>query len=150
MDPLDVLQADIMRTLAQPRRLQIIHRLIEGPVEVSRIAVDLGISQPNASQHLAVMRNAGVVEAERNGREVRYRITDPDIVAACAVMRRVLSRRLERLAGLSDPTRLAFDAGYPREDASVTPPPALPAAGPNPDIPAAIDTDRPLVAAATR
>lgn len=105
MDPLDILQADIMRTLAQPRRLQIIHRLVAGPVEVSRIALDLGISQPNASQHLAVMRNAGVVEAERSGREVRYRLTDPEIVAACAVMRGVLSRRLDRLADLSDIAR---------------------------------------------
>jgi len=113
MDELDILQADIMRTLAQPRRLQIIHRLVDGPVEVSRIALDLGITQPNASQHLAVMRNAGVVEAERSGREVRYRLTDPEIVAACAVMRGVLGRRLERLAGLSDIARGEHPAATP-------------------------------------
>ena len=102
MDGIDTLQAEIMRTLAHPRRLRIIHRLAAGPVEVGRIALDLGISQPNASQHLAVMRNLGVVEAERSGREVRYRLTDPEIVATCELMRGVLARRLDRLASLSD------------------------------------------------
>jgi DNA-binding transcriptional ArsR family regulator len=107
MDEIDELQGEIMRTLAHPRRLRIIHRLSTGPVEVGRLAADLGISQPNASQHLAVMRAVGVVEAERHGREVRYRLSDPEIVAACGLMRGVLARRLERLAGLSDAARNA-------------------------------------------
>ena len=113
MDEIDILQAEIMRTLAHPRRLQVIHRLADGPVEVGRIAADLGISQPNASQHLAVMRAAGVVEAERNGREVRYRLSDPEIVAACGLMRGVLGRRLDRLAGLSGLARLAEPTRVP-------------------------------------
>ena len=107
MDEIDILQAEILRTLAHPSRLRIIHRLAGGPVEVGRIAADLGISQPNASQHLAVMRAAGVVEAERNGREVRYRLTDPEIIAACDLMRGVLGRRLARLADLSAAARRA-------------------------------------------
>ncbi len=101
MDPIYVLQAEVLKTLASPRRLEIIHRLAEGPCEVGRLAEELGISQPNASQHLAVMRAAGIVEAERDGREVRYRLTDPDVVVACTVMRGVLQRRLSRLADLS-------------------------------------------------
>jgi DNA-binding transcriptional ArsR family regulator len=109
MDEIDILQADIMRTLAHPSRLRIIHRLASEPVEVGRIAADLGISQPNASQHLAVMRAVGVVEAERCGREVRYRLSDPEIVAACELMRGVLGRRLARLSFLSDATRRAPD-----------------------------------------
>ena len=98
MDDIDDLQAGIMRTLAHPSRLRIIHRLAGGPVEVGRIAADLGISQPNASQHLAVMRAVGIVDAERAGREVRYRLSDPGIVAACELMRGVLGRRLARPA----------------------------------------------------
>lgn len=101
MDEIEVLQAEIMRMLAHPRRLAIIHRLAEGPVEVGRIAADLRISQPNVSQHLAVMRATGLVTADRNGREVRYRLSDPEIVAACGLMRKVLARRLDRLATLS-------------------------------------------------
>lgn len=101
MDEIDTLQAEIMRTLAHPRRLRLIHELAGGPVEVGRLARTLGISQPNASQHLAVMRAAGIVEAERSGREARYRLTDPEVVGACDLMRGVLARRLGRLAGLS-------------------------------------------------
>ena len=62
----------------------------------------MGISQPNVSQHLAVMRAAGIVEAERDGREVRYRLTDPDVIVACNLMRGVLMRRLARLGELSE------------------------------------------------
>src|SRR5512139_2405642 len=100
MDEITELQAEILKTLASPRRLDILHRLSEGPVEVGRLADELGLAQPNVSQHLAVLRAAGLVEAEREGREVRYRLSDPDVMVACGVMRRVLERRLDRLAHL--------------------------------------------------
>jgi DNA-binding transcriptional ArsR family regulator len=100
MDDITTLQAEILKTLASPRRLDILHRLAEGPCEVGRLAEELGVAQPNVSQHLAVLRAAGLVEAEREGREVRYRLTDPDVMIACSVMRRVLERRLDRLASL--------------------------------------------------
>ena len=44
------------------------------------------------------MRAAGVVEAERDGREVRYRLSDPEIICACETMRGVLVRRLARIS----------------------------------------------------
>ena len=101
MDEITLLQAEVLRTLASPRRLEILHRLAEGPREVSRLADELEISQPNVSQHLAVLRSAGLVETERLGREVRYRLADPDVMVACDLMRRVLERRIGRLANLS-------------------------------------------------
>lgn len=104
MDEIYSLQADVLKTLASPHRLEILHRLAEGPCEVGRLAEELGLSQPNVSQHLAVLRSAGVVEAERDGREVRYRLADDDVMVACSIMRGVLQRRLRRLAGLSDPS----------------------------------------------
>lgn len=101
MDPITILQADILKTLASPRRLEILHRLALGPTEVSRLAADLAMSQPNVSQHLGVMRAAGIVDAERDGREVRYRLADAEVMRACAIMRAVLERRLARLADLA-------------------------------------------------
>src|SRR5450759_1815587 len=101
MDEIMVLQAEILRTLASPRRLEILHRLAEGPCEVGRLAEDIGASQPNISQHLAVLRTAGLVDAERDGREVRYRLSDPDVMVACGIMRAVLTRRLSRLGRIS-------------------------------------------------
>lgn len=102
MDDINTLQAEVLKTLASPRRLEILHRLADGPCEVGRLAEELGMTQPNASQHLAVLRGAGVVEAEREGREVRYRLADPDVMVACSIMRGVLERRIRRLAGLPD------------------------------------------------
>ena len=105
MIDIDSLQADVMKALAHPRRLQILHLLSAGPASVATIGAALGMTQPNTSQHLAVMRQSGVVDADRTGREVRYRLADPQVTAACALMRGVLERRLRRLAGAAlDPS----------------------------------------------
>ena len=84
MDEITILQAEVLKTLASPRRIEILHALAHGPIEVGRLAETIGASQPNVSQHLAVLRTAGIVEAERDGREVRYRLVDPDVMVACS------------------------------------------------------------------
>jgi len=104
MDEITNLQADVLKALAHPRRLQIMRRLDEGPCEVGALALELGVSQPNLSQHLAVLRTTGLVEAVRDGREIRYQIADPEVITACLIMRRVLERRIARLANLSAPS----------------------------------------------
>jgi DNA-binding transcriptional ArsR family regulator len=101
MDEITRMQADVLKVLASPARLEILHLLANGPLEVSRIAAAIGSTQPNASQHLAVLRTAGLVEADRHGREIHYALTDADVIVACGVMRRVLERRLARLAHLA-------------------------------------------------
>ena len=101
VDEITILQAEVLKTLAHPRRLAILHRLAQGPCEVGRLAEDLDLTQPNVSQHLAILRGAGLVEADRDGREVRYRLVDGDVTVACGVMRGVLQRRLTRLGRLS-------------------------------------------------
>jgi len=110
MDEITILQAEVLKTLASPRRIEILHELARGPIEVGRLAEAIGASQPNVSQHLAVLRGAGIVEAVRDGREVRYGLVDPDVMVACGLMRTVLERRLTRLgemaanAGSTSPT----------------------------------------------
>jgi ArsR family transcriptional regulator len=106
MDEITRLQAEVLRVLSSPKRLEILHRLTEEPMEVGRLAAEMGFSQPNVSQHLAVMRAAGLVEATREGREIRYRLTDPEVIVACDVMRGVLERRLARLSRLADNARM--------------------------------------------
>lgn len=101
MDEITTLQADVLKVLASPLRLEILHRLADGPLEVSRIAAAIGVSQPNASQHLSVLRTAGLVVADRHGREIRYGLVDTDVIVACEVMRGVLQRRLARFAHLA-------------------------------------------------
>ncbi len=101
MDEITILQASVLKTLASPRRLEILHVLALGEIEVGRLAAQIGASQPNVSQHLAVLRTAGLVEAVRDGREVRYRLVDPDVMVACGLMRDVLERRLTRLVQIA-------------------------------------------------
>ena len=96
------LQASILKTIASPRRLEMIHLLGEmGPMEVRRLAEHFGMPQPTVSQHLAALRSAGLVEAVRAGREVRYKLVDPEIVAACDLMRQVLVRRMARMGDMA-------------------------------------------------
>ena len=101
MDQIYELEADVLKTLANPRRLEMAHLLADEPMTVGRLADRMALAQPNVSQHLALMRAAGVVLAERDGREICYRLSDPDIIAACRLMRAALQRRLTRLAELS-------------------------------------------------
>jgi ArsR family transcriptional regulator len=117
MDPIHELQAEICRTLSHPVRIAILHALASEPREVGRLAAELGITQPNVSQHLAVMRTAGLVEATRDGREVTYRLADPEVIDACDRMAAVMRRRLVRMAALAAvlegprTTETAIDAG---------------------------------------
>jgi DNA-binding transcriptional ArsR family regulator len=103
MDEITLLQAEVLRTMANPRRIQILHELAEGPIEVGRLVDRVGASQPNVSQHLAAMRAVGLVESERDGREVRYRLADARSVEACELMRTVIADRLRRLAAMTQP-----------------------------------------------
>ena len=118
MDEITILQAEILKTLASPRRLEILHALARGPIEVGRLAEGIGATQPNVSQHLGVLRAAGIVEAERDGREVRYRLTDPDVMVACGVMRGVLERRLTRLGEMASNRTTTPPAAVPTSPAS--------------------------------
>jgi DNA-binding transcriptional ArsR family regulator len=98
---IDELQASMLRSLASAHRLRILHLLGERPCEVNEVARELGMSQTATSQHLGAMRSAGLVEAIRDGRSVTYRLSDPQILAACGLMRAVLVRRLSRLGDLA-------------------------------------------------
>jgi ArsR family transcriptional regulator, virulence genes transcriptional regulator len=98
---IDELQASMLRSLASAHRLRILHLLGAQPSEVNEIARKLGLSQAAASQHLSAMRAVGLVQAIRDGRTVTYRLADPQILAACELMRAVLVRRLSRLGDLA-------------------------------------------------
>lgn len=121
MDEITILQAEVLKTLASPRRIEILHALARGPIEVGRLAEAIGASQPNVSQHLAILRTAGIVEAERDGREVRYRLADPDVMVACGLMRAVLERRLTRLGKVAANAVSASVAGAPTATAPTAP-----------------------------
>lgn len=65
---------DIFRALADPTRRAVLERLAGGELNATQIRDGLEMSQPAVSQHLAVLRQAGLVSEERAGRNVRYRL----------------------------------------------------------------------------
>ncbi len=89
------LQADICQTLANPKRLQIVH-LLKGSELSVEIVNAMGIPKANASQHLSLMRQKGLILSRREGTSIFYRLSSPKITEACALMREVL---LTLLAG---------------------------------------------------
>jgi len=84
------LEADLIRVLANPKRLMIVSLLGPGPLTVTEIAHRLNLSLQNTSQHLRLMRDRTIVRAQRDGREVRYALTSPVFSEACRLVRHAL------------------------------------------------------------
>jgi len=98
------LHAEICKVLTDPKRLMLLDALRHGDQSVGDLARTVGVSLPNASQHLAVLRSAGLVEAHRSGTTIRYRLAEPAIVEACDVIDRIVRRRLGAFAETQDST----------------------------------------------
>lgn len=80
MDTLNRVSA-MLAALGSLLRLQIIRILETGDYHVHEIVAELGKSQPLVSQHLKVLKDCGLVESERCGREVIYRLAGPHVSA---------------------------------------------------------------------
>ena len=70
-------QARILRALANETRLMLIDRLSKGECQVSELVRMAGVDQSTVSKHLAVLRNVGLVDDERRGNAVFYRLVTP-------------------------------------------------------------------------
>jgi len=88
--------ARLCRAMASEKRLEILDELKEGERRVDDLASALGTSKANTSQHLSVLREAGIVCSRREKRFVYYRICDRRILEACALIRGVMLDQLRR------------------------------------------------------
>ena len=71
-----VAAGDLLRALAAPVRIAIVLQLLEGSRCVHDLVDAIGVAQPLVSQHLRILKAAGVVHGERQGREVEYSLVD--------------------------------------------------------------------------
>jgi ArsR family transcriptional regulator, virulence genes transcriptional regulator len=85
--------ADICRALTDPKRLALLHQLRAGERTAGSLATDLGCTPSNASQHLAVLRHAGLVASRRDGTSIHYRLALPEILDACETVTRLAGER---------------------------------------------------------
>ncbi len=74
--------AAVARALGDPKRLCVLESLAGGEASVGELASRVSCQVPNMSQHLAVLRSAGLVTARRDGNTVYYRLADPRVVEA--------------------------------------------------------------------
>ena len=97
-------QARICQVLADPKRLRLLDQLRAGERSVGELAAALSVAYPNVSQHLNVMRDAGVVATRREGTSVFYRLAYPRIVDACDIVHEILQAQLAETAALARQT----------------------------------------------
>lgn len=85
--------ANLLRLLANGRRLRVLCALRPGELSVGQIADLVGLSQSALSQHLARLRQDGVVATRRQGQTIFYRIADPDVLTVLQAVSRVMTHR---------------------------------------------------------
>ena len=77
----------VCKAIADPKRLLILNVLRDVELSVGDIAAELGVTHSNASQHLAVLRDRGIVTSRRAGTTVYYSLSNPKILTAIDLMR---------------------------------------------------------------
>lgn len=101
-------QARICKAFAHPGRLHILDLLGEGERGVTELQEALGISKTSISQHLSILKSAGVLATRREGKQIYCSLAMPEVKQACELLRRVLqvqiaaSHSLGRMMATSD------------------------------------------------
>jgi len=85
-----------LRALADENRVRLILRLKQGECNVSTLTQELGIAQASVSKHLAVLRQAGLLDVERRGTQAVYRIRDESVFEMCQLVCDGVVRHLRR------------------------------------------------------
>jgi DNA-binding transcriptional ArsR family regulator len=102
------MQCQICKAMAHPVRLEIVELLHRQEMSAAALLQALETSKANLSKNMAMLMQAGIVDAIRNGRQVSYRLSHPQIHEACVIMRSILYQRLkqgEKLASAIGSTR---------------------------------------------
>lgn len=90
------LRSALFRGFADANRLRIIEQLTEGQQRVADVVSATGLAQPNVSAHLSCLRDCGLVERERRGREAHYRLAE-GVIELLGAADAILARTGERV-----------------------------------------------------
>ncbi|MEW5941228.1 MAG: metalloregulator ArsR/SmtB family transcription factor, partial [Chloroflexota bacterium] len=96
------LEAELCFALADPNRILILYALDERSRNVTELGEALGLTQPTTSRHLKILRERGLVRAERRGTVIEYSLNDRRIIQALDLLRSVLRDRLVARANLME------------------------------------------------
>jgi len=96
-DTVYTLQAQTGKAVASPRRLELLDLLAQGPRTVETLARETAQTIANTSQHLQVLRGAHLVEADKRGLYVTYRLAGEEVSRFCLALRHLAESRTEEL-----------------------------------------------------
>jgi ArsR family transcriptional regulator len=88
------MQVRICKAFANATRLRMLDLLAKRELTVSDLQSALGITLPNVSQHLSILKAAGVVTTRRDGKQIYCSLTLPEVKEACQLIRNVLRAQL--------------------------------------------------------
>lgn len=97
---LDELTSRMCKALNDTKRLMLLYTLGQRPCTVTELCEVLELPQSNVSQHLAVLRDRGLVEASREGTFMVYRLRHPRVIDAIDILREVMAAELKRQGSL--------------------------------------------------
>jgi len=100
-------QARICKAFAHSARLRILDRLGNGELAASDLQEQLGLSKTNISQHMALLKSAGVLSTRREGKQIYCSLAMPEVKQACQLIRKVLENQI------SESNRLIEKSGTP-------------------------------------
>jgi DNA-binding transcriptional ArsR family regulator len=98
----NLLHAQVCQSLADPKRILLLYALAEGPRRVTDLAEALGVPQPTVSHHLKILRDRGLVLADREGTAVYHSLADPRVLQALDLLRAMLADLLAQQADLAE------------------------------------------------
>ena len=96
------IQAELCRAMGNPLRMEIVHLLRNGPLNVNDITSAVGQHQATVSRNLTILRNAGIVLTQRDGNNILYHVANPKLVHVCSLMREVLTEQIGERSKLLD------------------------------------------------
>ena len=94
------LEADFCFALSDPTRILVLYALSEGPLNVTELTNELGVTQPTTSRHLKVLRDRGLVHTTRQGTTVTYHLADKRLIQALDLLRSVMRDGLNQRVSL--------------------------------------------------
>lgn len=96
------LEADLCYALADSTRILILYALDEKPHNVTDLSEDLEISQSTTSRHLKILRERGIVQTTRDGKNIVYQLADDRLIQALNILREVLRDGIAHKAAIME------------------------------------------------
>jgi len=117
-DEVTLMHRYICEGVGDPKRLRLLYLVAERPRNVTELTELLDVTQPTVSHHLRILRERGLVNAERDGTSIYYSLGDPRILEAMNILRSFVADKIQEAGSkMQDAGGKMQDAGGKMQDA---------------------------------